>query len=299
MARPAAAISVDVDPVDLHLLGYAYRDLPPDPSVYLVALPRLLEAFKRHGVRATFFVVGRDAATHQAAVSALAQQGHEVASHSMTHPMPLAQLPLERLHAEVNGSKRALAAAAGTDVVGFRAPNWDVSERVLETLAGAGYRYDASLFPSLLQVPARALLALKARDPRALLSMRPWPMSLDPRPRARKTREGTIALLPVSVIPGLGFPLYHSARYLLGDQRFLQALDGFVARGEPLSYPLHAVDVMGLAEDRVDARLGRHPGMERPLAAKLELLDKTLAAIAARFETVPCRELLGRLGFAV
>jgi peptidoglycan/xylan/chitin deacetylase (PgdA/CDA1 family) len=295
VSRPAAAVSVDVDPVDLHLLGYGYRDLPADPAVYRTALPRLLAAFKRHGVRATFFVVGRDAQAHGAEIAALVHEGHEVASHSMTHPMPLARLPIHRLHAELYDSKRALAAAAGAEVVGFRAPNWDVSERVLEALAGAGYKYDASIFPTLLQVPARVLLALKARDPHALLSMQPWPMSLDRRPRKHRTRAGPIALLPVSVT-GMGFPIYHTIRYMQGDGPFMQALDDHAARGESLSYPLHAVDVLGLAEDKVDPRLARHPGMERTLEAKLALLDQSLAAIAARFDAVPCRELLVRFG---
>lgn len=296
VGRPAAAVSVDLDPVDVHLLGYGHRDLPPDPSVYRRALPRLLAAFARHGVRATFFVVGRDAGPQREAIAEVVREGHELASHSMSHPMSLARLPAERLRVEVAESRRALGAATGTEVVGFRAPNWDVSARVLEALAEAGYRYDASIFPSLLQVPARVLLALEARAPRALLAMRPWPMTLDRRPHARRTGAGVIAELPVSVTPGLGMPMDHTARYRLADRRFLEALDGYVARGEPLSYPLHAVDALGLVEDRVDARLARHPAMRRALPAKLDLLDRSLGAIAQRFDAVPCRELLARQG---
>jgi peptidoglycan/xylan/chitin deacetylase (PgdA/CDA1 family) len=62
VSRPSATVSVDVDPVDLHLVGYGFPGLPPDPLVYTAALPRLLEAFARHGIRATLFMVGRDAA---------------------------------------------------------------------------------------------------------------------------------------------------------------------------------------------------------------------------------------------
>src|SRR4029079_19633928 len=64
VTRPVALVSVDVDPVDLHLVGYGYRSLPPDPLVYTTALPRLLDCFGRCGVRATFFVVARDAPAH-------------------------------------------------------------------------------------------------------------------------------------------------------------------------------------------------------------------------------------------
>jgi hypothetical protein len=90
------------------------------------------------------------------------------------------------------------------------------------------------------------------------------------------------------------FPIYHTVRYGMSDARFGAALDGFARRGEALSYALHAVDALGAVEDGVDPRLARHPGMERPLAAKLELLDRSLAAIAGRFETATFRERLER-----
>jgi hypothetical protein len=65
-----------------------------------------------------------------------------------------------------------------------------------------------------------------------------------------------------------------------------------VWRREPISYLMHAADVLGLAEDGVDRRMGRWSGMRRPLAAKLDLLDRTLREIAQRFECVPYRDRL-------
>jgi hypothetical protein len=167
---------------------------------------------------------------------------------------------------------------------------------VFERLAAAGYRYDASLFPSLLLIPARLLLALKARNPSAVLSMRPWPASLERRPRRWCTAAGAIAVLPISVTPRLQFPLYHTTRYLMDTARFRRMLDGVAARSEPFFYPLHAVDALGLTEDRVDERLARHPGMERTLEAKRRLLDESLAMIAERFEPVTYREYVERAG---
>jgi hypothetical protein len=288
-------VSVDVDPVDMHLIGYGHAGLPPDPLAYTAALPRLVESFARRRVPATFFVVGRDAGAHAAALRDLVRAGHEVASHSMSHPMPLAGLDVQTLDAELMNSKQALESACGDAVQGFRAPNWDVSPRVLERLAAAGYRYDASLFPSLLLIPARLLLALKAKNPVAL-SMRPWPASLERRPRRLRTAAGPIAVLPISVTPLLQFPLYHTTRYLMDTSRFRRMLDGVAARAEPFFYPLHAVDALGLAEDGVDQRLARHPGMERALAAKRRLLDESLAMIAERFEPVTYRQYVERAG---
>jgi hypothetical protein len=78
----------------------------------------------------------------------------------------------------------------------------------------------------------------------------------------------------------------------MSDGRFKRLLDGFARRRESVSYLMHAVDVLGLAEDRVDARLAGYAGMNRPLEAKLALLERTLRAIVARFEPRPFRERL-------
>jgi peptidoglycan/xylan/chitin deacetylase (PgdA/CDA1 family) len=47
--------------------------------------PRYLEALRRAGARATFFVIGRACAEHPGQVDEMARAGHEVASHGFTH----------------------------------------------------------------------------------------------------------------------------------------------------------------------------------------------------------------------
>jgi hypothetical protein len=141
-------------------------------------------------------------------------------------------------------------------------------------------------------VPARLLLALKSRDAGGVLKLRAWPFTWRRDPHRLTVGARTLHEFPVSVTPTLRWPVYHTLRYGMSDGRFARVLDGFVKRGEPLSYPLHAVDALGLAEDKVDPRLAKHPGLGRPLAAKLDLLERTIAAIAARFEPLPFRDRL-------
>src|SRR5207244_3153663 len=83
---PLSGLIVALDPVDLSLLGYGDRGLPADPLIYAASLPRMLELFSRYRIQATFFSVGRDAERHQGVVRAIAAAGHEVASHSFSHP---------------------------------------------------------------------------------------------------------------------------------------------------------------------------------------------------------------------
>jgi hypothetical protein len=149
--------------------------------------------------------------------------------------------------------------------------------------------------PSLLLIPGRWLIALKSNDP-AILAMTPWPMALQRLPHVRRTAAGPIVVLPVSVSPGfVRVPLYHTVRYMVPMARFHRQLDALARRSEPLFYPLHAVDALGLAEDGIDARLKPHPGMALTLDAKLDLLRRALAAIAERFEPVTYEESLQRV----
>jgi hypothetical protein len=292
VSRPAATISVDLDPVDLHLVGYGYRGLPTDPLAYTAALPRLMEIFDRCGLPVTFFMVARDAPAHAVAIQGVTRAGHEVASHSLTHPMALASLAREPMRRELEDSRRLLEQATGSSVLGFRAPNFDLSARVVEGLADAGYLYDASGYPTPLIVPARLLLAWKSRDAAAVMQLRAWPFSWRREPHRMITARRSLVEYPVSVTPVLRMPVYHTPRYLFGDRRFERILDGFVERRESLSYVLHGVDALGMREDKVDERLSRHPGMNVPLQAKLDLLERSLKSIADRFAAATFRDRL-------
>jgi peptidoglycan/xylan/chitin deacetylase (PgdA/CDA1 family) len=55
----------------------------PDPA----DTPRILELLAKHGARATFFVIGKNAALHPGLIRAIAAAGHEVAHHTHTHPL--------------------------------------------------------------------------------------------------------------------------------------------------------------------------------------------------------------------
>jgi peptidoglycan-N-acetylglucosamine deacetylase len=55
----------------------------PDPE----DTPRILALLAAHGARATFFVIGENAAADPDLIRAIAAAGHEVAHHTQTHPV--------------------------------------------------------------------------------------------------------------------------------------------------------------------------------------------------------------------
>lgn len=83
----------------------------PDP----VHTPAILDALDAHCVKATFFVVGRNAARHPDLVAEIWRRGHTIATHSWSHPN-LARLGRARAQAQIaRGIEAANAALAGLE----------------------------------------------------------------------------------------------------------------------------------------------------------------------------------------
>ena len=179
--RPAHLFTVDVEEYfHAAALERAVAAARPGslPSRVERATDALLEALGRHGARGTFFVLGCVGERHPALVRRIAAAGHEVASHGWSHRRVTAMWP-DEFRDEARRSRRVLEDAAGTPVVGYRAPNFSLVpgwEWAMDVLLGEGYRYDSSIFPGRAGHPAdgpRAPYAIE-RTPGTLLEV---PMS--------------------------------------------------------------------------------------------------------------------------
>lgn len=142
----------------------------------------LLDALARAEVSATFFVVGQIAEHDPGLIRAIAAAGHEVASHGWDHRRVLAMSPAE-FREDVRRSKDALEQAAGTAVVGYRAPTFSIMTQTawaLDVLAESGMRYDSSIYPvrhDRYGVPAAPRAPFRARGERHSILELP-PMTL-------------------------------------------------------------------------------------------------------------------------
>jgi peptidoglycan/xylan/chitin deacetylase (PgdA/CDA1 family) len=81
----------------------------------------------------------------------LSEAGWEIGSHTVTHPR-LTELDDEALHAELAGSRQAVAEGHGRDCTSLAYPYGDVDERVAAVAAEAGYSCGASLSSRLTRL---------------------------------------------------------------------------------------------------------------------------------------------------
>jgi polysaccharide deacetylase family protein (PEP-CTERM system associated) len=105
----------------------------------------LLDLHAELELRSTFFVLGWIARTYPGLVRRIADEGHEVASHTDLHHR-LYELPRRALLEDLARSKATLEDLIGAPVYGVRAPTFSISDAVLDCLAEAGYWYDSSFY---------------------------------------------------------------------------------------------------------------------------------------------------------
>jgi polysaccharide deacetylase family protein (PEP-CTERM system associated) len=115
-----------------------------------VGVERLIEALAACDSRGTFFVLGNVAEEHPALVKRIANAGHEIGSHALSHTLLYEQRP-DEVARDLAKARALLQDLSGQPVFGFRAPSWSITSRnlwALDVVAEAGFRYDSSIFPA-------------------------------------------------------------------------------------------------------------------------------------------------------
>ncbi|MFJ6383549.1 polysaccharide deacetylase family protein [Kitasatospora sp. NPDC092039] len=123
-------------------------DLDPERKVVALTIddgpdprhtPTVLALFEQYGIRATFFLIGENAAEHPALVREIADRGHHIANHTWTHP-DLRHLSEAKVRDELERTSDLLHRATGRQPTWFRAPGGDWSTASLKVAADLGMR---------------------------------------------------------------------------------------------------------------------------------------------------------------
>ncbi|MEQ9695927.1 polysaccharide deacetylase [Shimia sp. SDUM112013] len=163
----AAAITFDIDADSL--IRDACRDdaelrlQPISMGRYgpTVAVPRILDTYRRFGLTQTFFMPGWVMENYPETVEAILKDGHEIGHHSWRHEDPMGHSDAE----EAELFERALEVhvrLTGRKPRGYRAPVYSITPAMVDRLISHDFLYDSSMMadelPYLVQTPKGSLI---------------------------------------------------------------------------------------------------------------------------------------------
>src|SRR4051812_38681848 len=90
--------------------------------------PKLLDLLAQHHIKATFFVIGQNAAEYPDIVARAAREGHEIGNHSWSHPN-LAKMSDESVRKQLRQTDDAIKQATGKRPTVMRPPYGSISAR--------------------------------------------------------------------------------------------------------------------------------------------------------------------------
>lgn len=109
-----------------------------------VAVPRIVEMYRRFGIRQTFFVPAWCIEHYPRAIELILRDGHEIAHHGYLHEHPNS-LPEEEQIYWLRRASEVIKRATGKYPRGIRVPTYKFSAATLDHLVANGFEYDASL----------------------------------------------------------------------------------------------------------------------------------------------------------
>jgi lambda repressor-like predicted transcriptional regulator len=308
-AQRVAFVHVDLD--DLWAIAACYGVSVPHEMaahVYRDAIPRLKVLFEEAGVRATFFVVGRDAsdAPRAALLQTLLDAGHALGNHSWDHNLNYRRLSEADLDADVSRSERVLKEMLGVVPRGFRAPGYGASPALLRVLAQRGYAYDSSIMPGPWGWVFRALdrrMQRQAGKPdgggaksqysnwgEAFGPLRPYRVDQD-RPQMVKA-DSPLLEIPAATAPLLHLPFQAGVSMRMGEKYFRTLLRSFAWKpGMPILLLFHGADLTDFSQVRLP--FFRKAGFFNiPVETRAGLARTFLEALKERAEVVTTEDWL-------
>ncbi len=110
---------------------------------------RVLGVLSDHGVRATFFALGKVCEKFPQLLENIASAGHEIASHGWGHQLVSTLTPTQ-FEADVSRGVAVIESQIGRRPIGYRAPAFSITREcdwVGPVLCRLGFKYSSSIFP--------------------------------------------------------------------------------------------------------------------------------------------------------
>jgi peptidoglycan/xylan/chitin deacetylase (PgdA/CDA1 family) len=297
-----ASLSLDLDDKWAYLKTNGDPNWKAYPSYLEVLVPRVLKILLSHELRATFFIVGKDASLTRNAelLRAVADAGHEIGNHSFLHDPWLHLYSDEKLRLEIAQADMHITRATGRRPVGFRGPGYSLSPGTLRELVRHGYLYDATTFPTFVMPLirryffAKSNFTLEEKRQRRWLGGRLQECFRPNKPYFWNVDGKRLVEIPVTTLPGFRLPMHMSylmALYEFSERLALGYLDLSLCLCRLMdvhpSLLLHPTDFLGQEDGQ---GLFITPGMKLPVGRKLKFIDQVLGRLRSTFSVVTIRE---------
>ena len=149
-AKCACAITFDIDADSLiHVArpGNSHNRLYPismgkyGPDI---AVPRILETYKRLGIKQSFFVPAWCIDQYAPVMEKILEGGHEIGHHGLIHEDPIETMG-DRQRVAFEKALSIHERVCGGKPKGYRAPVYNITPQVVDLLIEHGFAYDSSL----------------------------------------------------------------------------------------------------------------------------------------------------------
>jgi len=138
-----AIISMDVE--DWHHVDYFRNNLTDSQKEYsmLDGLNNFIQLIDDNQIKSSFFVLSDIVKRVSPEMTYLANDNHDIASHGMSHNLPLRQT-IEDFKKDIYESKNTIENTIQSEVVGYRAPCFAIDDEKHALLRKTGYLYGSS-----------------------------------------------------------------------------------------------------------------------------------------------------------
>ena len=121
------------------------------------AIDNYLNLLEKYGIKATFFVLCSSLKYTKEYLKRAVERGHEIALHGLSHEIP-ALIKREEFTRQIEEGKELLEREFNTEIIGYRAPCFAVTDEIIEVIRSLNFKYDSSALDikmSYYRTPAR------------------------------------------------------------------------------------------------------------------------------------------------
>ena len=272
---------VDVDNLWIQQQEFGIRRSFDPDVIFTESLPLSLAMFRQQGIRATYFIVGRDLELEscQEFCREAVKQGHYLANHTLSHLPSFYSLSINEKKREILACQERIENLTGVKPLGFRAPGYFTDPGLFRLLLELGYLYDSSIMPGWY---CPALATYMRLNGASKLNKRFGKLSymFSSREPYSVYREGDRELveIPIYTAGGMRFPVHTSVLQMFGERYSAWMCDVIKKDASAAIYLFHAIDWL---ESKYAPELAKFvPALRLPVDERLTLYRKVLSSFS-------------------